>query len=739
MLEKILKTLSNELDKITLDKAKEFMELELSSGSFLSELDTFTSKLVDKENTERDIKIITLILLGLGRNRTIEILSEYEITRTIFEKVRDGVGAKESPIRKANELKITEFKWEAKTRAKRLATLSKVNWEEIRSKYLEGASPVALGKEYKVSSFIITEQIKDEGIFDEMRSTFTKNKIAKENEDLIDDEYIKELIENNPLDSKELLWRKAQEKYPWLLRAQMYEKMESLGFVRTEEEINEIKRIKSKTENNDAYMVKMNGYNAVKEVYGSVENLVSLYMGNTAGSFNKIADHINNNISFDYEISTRQVSKIITNHPNYVRETSLGQKQLYSFVRDSMNGLDVIEEYAWNGSSKKIDVYVPELKVGFEFNGEYWHSDAVIKYNYGKTSEEHHRERVEDATKHGIKLMLVWENDWEKNYKEVEKAIQERDWEAPILNKYSNKVKRSDSYYSPEKATSTLRNQVMRFLREKNIKFEKSNNSHLIKILEHNIIINIPNTTTLANEKETLNLQTKYEKEGIELITFLPWRDIHKIKEFLTYRLKMKSVVKVPARKCVISSNQGITKEQREFFDKNHLLGYNNFKNIDKTVFLSHDGQIVIAALFVRKPGKPFAELKRLVSAYGVSVQGGASRLMKEYIRQTPDIQEIITFSDCDLGFGEVYKSIGFTQIERSKQQLTWYNEEEDMKFSNISLVQVGADRLLRNIPNYVEVGVGDNLPSNQDIVKSYGFIPIYDSGYKKWSLKVNN
>lgn len=51
MLEKVLKTLSNELDEITLDKAKEFMELELSSGSFLSELDRFTSKLVDKENT----------------------------------------------------------------------------------------------------------------------------------------------------------------------------------------------------------------------------------------------------------------------------------------------------------------------------------------------------------------------------------------------------------------------------------------------------------------------------------------------------------------------------------------------------------------------------------------------------------------------------------------------------------------------------------------------------------------
>ena len=49
----------------------------------------------------------------------------------------------------------------------------------------------------------------------------------------------------------------------------------------------------------------------------------------------------------------------------------------------------------------------------------------------------------------------------------------------------------------------------------------------------------------------------------------------------------------------------------------------------------------------------------------------------------------------------------------------------------------VGSDRLLKGLENYQEVGVGENLPTNQEIVQEYGFIPIYDSGYKKWELSI--
>lgn len=746
LVKEIITVLKEDIDDLFIKEAKKIIESELSSDSFLHELNGYFTKIVNEdnpeltiENEEKNKNIVTLMLLGMARDTTIKILGDENLTRTKFERVRDGVGITNSKRKEENRRAITGLKRKSIARTKRLNEIAKVDWEKMKKEYINGKSTSVLSKAYNISHQNIIGQLIEENLFDETRSSITKNKIAAKNNHLVDDKFIIDLVKNNMLDSKDVLWTKAKKEYPWLLRNQMYKKMEELGLMRTKEEVNALRRIKSKTETNDAYMVKVNGYKAVKEVFGSIENLVDLYMKNKLGSFNKIADKINKEISFDYQISTKQVSKIITNHSSYVRNKSLGQQQLYVFTKEALKGLEVIEEHPWGekSSNKQIDVYIPELKVGLEFNGEYWHSDAVIEYNYGMKAHEFHKKRADELKEKGIKLVYVWENDWEKNYKEVEKVIKNKDWDAPILNKYSNVVKRSGSYSSPNKKPSLLRNQIMRFLKENKIEFEKKNNSHIIELTNHKIVINVPNYNSLSNKKETLTLQNELEKEGIELLTFLPWRSIFKIKQFLSYRLKLSSIKKIPARKCLINSNEKITKEQRMFFAENHLLGYNNFMNIEKTITLEHEGEIVMAALFVKKPGANSVELKRLVSLYGVSVQGGASRLLKEYVRQNEFVESMYTFSDCDLGFGGVYSTIGFSLIERSKEQLNWYNEDLDMVFSNISLVRIGADRLLRKLPNYEEIGIGEGLPNNQEIVKAYGFIPIYDSGYKKWTMKI--
>lgn len=736
---KVIEELKSEMDEISLKRTEAFLELEVNSDSFLHEFNHHCESLDKDENSERDRLIIKMILLGMGRNRTINILKDYKVTRTIFERVRDCTEVNSSKLKKANEKKITSMKWESKARSQRMKKLTHVDWDSVKNEYLSGESIVSLSNKYNLDNYAISSQLEDEGLTDETRSTLNKRNIADSKFKEIKNSFIKKLVDENPLDSKELLWKKAKEIYPWLLRRQMYDKLEDLGLIKTEDEVNEIRRIKSKTESNESYTVKVNGYKAVKEVFGSVDNIVEQYMDNSLGSFNKIADKINNEISFDYEISTKQVSKIITRHSSYVRKNSLGQKQLYHFIKETFKKYNVIEEYYWNETSnKKIDVYVQELKIGFEFNGEYWHSDPVINYNYGKNSFDFHKERVQEVSEEGIKLLYIWEDDWNRNYKEVEKAIIDKKWDSEILNKYENKTSRSSDYWSPNKQPSLLRRQVLRFLKNKKIEYTKENNSHLIELNKHNIIINIPNYNSLQNEKECLNLQKLYEEKDIELLTFLPWRDIYKIKEFLSYRLKLKSVSKIAARKCQVVFNDGITKEQKDFFANNHLLGYeSNFKHIDKTVSLIHNGKVVMSALFVRKDDSKIVELKRLVSSYGLSIQGGASKLLKSYVRETKKVDEIQTFSDCDLGFGSVYKALGFKQTIRSKEQLNWYNEDLEMKFSNRSLIIIGADRLLRKIPNYTPVGIDEGLPSNQEIVQNYGFVPIYDSGYKKWSLKI--
>lgn len=57
------------------------------------------------------------------------------------------------------------------------------------------------------------------------------------------------------------------------------------------------------------------------------------------------------------------------------------------------------------GDGREIDIYLPDFKIGIEFNGLYWHSDAF-------KGQEYHQKKSIDAMDRGIKLIHVWEDDW---------------------------------------------------------------------------------------------------------------------------------------------------------------------------------------------------------------------------------------------------------------------------------------------------------------------------------------
>lgn len=54
----------------------------------------------------------------------------------------------------------------------------------------------------------------------------------------------------------------------------------------------------------------------------------------------------------------------------------------------------------------EIDVYVPDLSVGFEHNGLYWHSDLV------HADRLYHQKKSLWAEQKGIKLVHIWEDEW---------------------------------------------------------------------------------------------------------------------------------------------------------------------------------------------------------------------------------------------------------------------------------------------------------------------------------------
>lgn len=66
---------------------------------------------------------------------------------------------------------------------------------------------------------------------------------------------------------------------------------------------------------------------------------------------------------------------------------------------------------------KEIDIYVPELKLGIEFNGIIFHSE---KFGRGRT---YHTDKRSECISRGIRLLQIWSNDWEQRQEIVKSRL----------------------------------------------------------------------------------------------------------------------------------------------------------------------------------------------------------------------------------------------------------------------------------------------------------------------------
>ena len=92
----------------------------------------------------------------------------------------------------------------------------------------------------------------------------------------------------------------------------------------------------------------------------------------------------------------------IKNPVNY--SSSKVEKEFGEFISSIYTG-NIIFNDRFTLEGKEIDIYLPDLKVGFEFNGIYFHSEFYKDKNY-------HQEKALLAIKKGISLVQVWEDDW---------------------------------------------------------------------------------------------------------------------------------------------------------------------------------------------------------------------------------------------------------------------------------------------------------------------------------------
>ncbi len=138
---------------------------------------------------------------------------------------------------------------------------------------------------------------------------------------------------------------------------------------------------------------------------------------------------INKNI----EICTKLNSPYSRNH------CSSQEKEIYEYIKTIYDGT-ILKDIRKLLNGKELDIYLPDLNLAFEVNGDFWHLNPKIydeNYEYKGRTVESEKQRREEKTKlaksKGIELIHIWQYDWTNNQDSVKNVIKNI-----IINKLKN-------------------------------------------------------------------------------------------------------------------------------------------------------------------------------------------------------------------------------------------------------------------------------------------------------------
>jgi hypothetical protein len=133
------------------------------------------------------------------------------------------------------------------------------------------------------------------------------------------------------------------------------------------------------------------------------------YLGDKVSEYICESGHIFQMGSSLYNNRTKESIKVCTIcNPIGVRSAS--EIEVYNFLGTIYSG-EILLNYR---QKFEIDIYLPELGIGFEFNGLYWHSNLFKENRY-------HLGKSEFFENLGIRIIHIWEDSWSKN-KEIIKS-----------------------------------------------------------------------------------------------------------------------------------------------------------------------------------------------------------------------------------------------------------------------------------------------------------------------------
>lgn len=73
-----------------------------------------------------------------------------------------------------------------------------------------------------------------------------------------------------------------------------------------------------------------------------------------------------------------------------------------------------------DNTQREIDVYIPSIRLGIEFNGLLWHSEKYLK------DKKQHEEKYKLCKKHNIQLITIFEHEWDSRKDQIKGYLESK-------------------------------------------------------------------------------------------------------------------------------------------------------------------------------------------------------------------------------------------------------------------------------------------------------------------------
>lgn len=236
---------------------------------------------------------------------------------------------------------------------------------------------------------------------------------------------------------------------------------------------------------------------------------------------------------------------------------------------------------------------------------------------------------------------------------------------------------------------------------------------------------------SIYNDKPKLYHQAKFlqaKKQGIHLISLfdVDWLyNQSRVKEYIKSLLT--GNIRIFARKCNL---RGIDKKiAHDFCNSYHLQGQARIDSICYGLYYDDDlvEVMTFGKLRLKKQQEGHYELHRLCTKSGVTVVGGASRLLKAFEREYNPLN-LLSYSNNDYFTGNIYPTLGFDYIKQVAPPYYWFYNNIEYKREKC---QVKKLRVL--YPSLVKEAEDKKVGIEDYVMVKLGARKVYRSGNTRW------